>query len=125
VAFTDGQVAELQAQLGSNVDLTDAWVRYQRFVAAAAPDPLRATIEQMVTQRLMDLTAQPAQFNVEGDYSQSTAANIAAYQKQLDRLSAQDEADTGAGLPTLTVGQLENRWSRGGSCRVRGWGRAE
>ena len=52
---------------------------------------LKGVVEAVLRKRLADLQARPAQFAVAGDYSQSTSANIASLQKQLETLSGYDD----------------------------------
>lgn len=72
--------AWLLAELGTATDLTDLETRYTRLGGA------RAVALEILRERLAALIAQPASVNVSSVVSVSTAENIKAYERQIDRL---------------------------------------
>jgi len=66
-------------------------------------------IHVVLSRRLADLVADPAQFNVAGEYSQNTAANIQALREQLERYAAYAP---GGGAGVVTITRSRPRWRR-------------
>lgn len=89
--LTDEQTAYLRAELGPDLDLTDAQTRYARL------GDTRQVVLEMVRERLAAFQAGPAQFSVSGVYSQDVSANIAALREQLTRV-ASEAADGSPGV---------------------------
>lgn len=71
---------------------------------------LVGVIRHVWSERLATILAQPASFQVSGEYGQNTSANIEAIRRRLYELSAYpDDADTippGGGLTMFKVTQL-------------------
>ena len=84
-------LAEIRSHVGSTPDDTDLEARYTRHGTVAA------TALEVIRGRLADILARPEQLRVEGDYSESWAANIKALQAKEQELVGLVVADGGAG----------------------------
>lgn len=88
--FTDVQVAQLQAELGSSLDYEDLAARYNRL-----DQDLDAVITEVLRIRLADINAGPTTFAIPGEYSQDATAQQKALQARL-------------GIPSETASFLVN-----------------
>jgi hypothetical protein len=102
----------IRSEVGNTPDDDALQAIYDRHEANSVFNPALATVVEVSRGRLANFSANPATFNVEGDYSQSTAANITALQKQLDRLDPTDDGQAPDVLPPLQVVRTKSRWGR-------------
>lgn len=96
MALTDSQTAFFDRKLGRGTWTTDD---IEPRLVRNGYD-LTATVREVIEGRLAALRAQPATFAVPGEYSQSTAANIASYETILADLGT---SDAGGGI---SVGRI-------------------
>lgn len=102
--LTEEDLVYLRTQIGSGLNGSDAQDRFDRL------GNTRLVVKEILEQRLADLLAQPATFNVAGEYSQSTAENIKALQQQLENLGSAG-TDGFSGISTLrVVTPVASRW---------------
>lgn len=76
--FDANQVAQLQSELGTNLDFADLTARYERL-----GQDLDAVITEVLRIRLADINAGPTTFAVPGEYSQDATAQQRALQARL------------------------------------------
>lgn len=76
--FDEGQVAQLQAELGTTLDYDDLTARYERLEGS-----VDAVITEVLRIRLADINAGPTTFAVPGEYSQDATAQQKALQARL------------------------------------------
>lgn len=93
--LTADQIAYLRSELGDSVALEDLQARYDRL------GNVRDVVMEITREHLNAMLRAPAQFSVDGTYSQSSAENIKALERKLTRL-ANDEA-TGAAVEGAAV----------------------
>jgi hypothetical protein len=83
VALSGGDLRYLRRKVGSLPDDAALQTIYDAYEADAADQPLEWVVLDVLEGRLADLIRNPATFAVAGEYSQSTAANIAALEDQI------------------------------------------
>lgn len=101
-ALTTDELAAIRDEVGDTPPDAELQAVYDRV------EVVGAVIYSVLSRRLANLRANPAQFSVSGEYSQSTQANIAALEKQLSRWAAFAPVQASV-LDTL---QLVSRHSR-------------
>ena len=109
MALDDDQLAYLRRQVGSTPDDDSLQDIYDRLDASGYDedeDHLDAVALEVLETRLADLLANPSVMEIEGVYSQSTAANIRALQEQID------DRGGGAGASRLRFTQPTRRFAR-------------
>lgn len=109
--FTDA-LPWIRSEVGPTPDDASLEAIFDRHKAASTFNAALATVVEVVRTRLSTFASSPATFNVEGDYSQSTAANITALQNQLGRLDPTDDGQAPDVLPPLQVVRTKSRWGR-------------
>jgi hypothetical protein len=92
--FTDAEVAQLQSELGSTLDLDDLAVRYRRLGS------VDAVILEVLRIRLADARERPTSFTIPGEYSEDRAAT---FKSLSDRVGALD-TEVGGGLARIVPG---------------------
>src|SRR5690242_3581026 len=96
MAIPDEDLINIREEVGDTPDdatLTEIWDRRHDWVAV---------VREVLKLRLANLVAAPAQFDVSGEYSQNTGANIKALTQQLANLPAEDD-DSGDALGTVRL----------------------
>jgi hypothetical protein len=83
VALTSAQIYAIRRWVGETPDDTALNDAYDRL------GNTQVIILEVLETRLANLEAEPASFNVPGEYGQSTAQNIVALRETLARLRAQ------------------------------------
>jgi len=102
--FDEAQVAQLQAELGTSLDLEDLATRYDRLEG-----DLDAVITEVLRIRLADISAGPTAFAIPGEYSQDASAQMKALQARLGV-----SAEMAAALYQVTIAPSE--FSRADDC---------
>lgn len=93
--LTTDQEQWLRRQVGTTIELTDLQTRYDRL------GDLVEVAREVLEQRLADFSADPAQFDVTGTYSQNTGANIKALQDALAALGTDEEHPSASTLRSV------------------------
>lgn len=96
LTITAADLAAVRAWVGTAIDDADVdavWVVQLN---------VELTALQLLRQRRADFVADPAQFAVQGDYSQNVADNLRALDAQIGQL----ERLTGTGASVVTTGVL-------------------
>lgn len=92
--FDEGQTAQLQSELGSNLDVADLAARYERLGS------VDAVILEVLRIRLADARERPTSFAIPGEYSEDRAATFKALS---DRVGALD-TEVGGGTARIVHG---------------------
>lgn len=79
--FDEAQTAQLQGELGSNLDVADLAARYERLGS------VDAVIVEVLRIRLADARERPTSFTIPGEYSEDRAA---VFKSLSDRVAALD-----------------------------------
>lgn len=84
MALTDDEFEQIRAEIGDATPPTDLELDeiHDRV------DSVGGVVYEVTSKRLADLLASPASFTVSGEYSQSTEANIKAYQALLEKYAS-------------------------------------
>lgn len=85
--LTSGQVALVRDWISDVEPPTDV----QLDPIMTRTGSLKGVVEAVLRKRLATLQAEPAQFNVPGDYSQTNAENIRSLERQLKLLDSHDD----------------------------------
>lgn len=82
MALSEAELADIRMEVGATSPPTDDDLEeiYDRRLS------VKDTILEVLTKRLADYLANPAQFIVPGEYGQNVAANIDALEKQIERV---------------------------------------
>lgn len=88
MALTVDQTVYLQTQLGTGTDADDLEARYTRL------GDVIAVAREVLEIRLADLESQPEQFNVAGEYGQTTKEQMAAIRGKLVSLGTSEDEPT-------------------------------
>jgi hypothetical protein len=108
----------LRARVGATPDDDELAGVYAQF--AAVDDPKTETARWVLSKRLADFVASPAQMAVSGEVSRNAAANITALQGQLADLGGVPGVDGDS--PELQIADLAvARFARPVSGRHRRW----
>lgn len=114
MAFTETQLAYLRTKLGSTVNedtdpdvVSDLEDRYLRLGSA------ELVAVEVLRQRLADVSDianNPLNFNVSGEYSQDSSANVAFLQRMLSE--TEEEAGVPGSSTLIAVPPGRSRWGR-------------
>lgn len=93
--FSEAQLAQLQGELGSNLDEPDLAERYERLGG-----DVDAVIVEVLRIRLADATQRPTSFTIPGEYSEDRSASVKLLAERLGAL----DSEVGGGLARIVAG---------------------
>lgn len=108
--LTADQLATLRDEIGdteppTDADLNTIWTRKE--------ESLTQTVLSILGKRLATLASGGAlSFTVVGEYSENSAANITALERQIARIKSEGIGGEGPVLGKVTVGTFTRTWGR-------------